>query len=172
MRTLAITPLRAAILAGVASAALAAAPSAMAATPLTGESFSGSGSAGISGHCTFPGNFWGSASFSVAGTAVGPYPGTFTETGGYSFYSVGGKQPYSLRFHASFTITSGTNTIAGSLSFGFPGAWIVTGCPGATFTGLPVSYTAAIAGQTYQGTAKASVSAEGATASVTENFTG
>jgi hypothetical protein len=103
--------------------------------------------------------------------ATGPYPGTFRESGGYSYSSVAGKQPYYLHFSASFTITSGGATITGSLVFRYPGAWVVVGCPGAMFSNLPVNYTTVVGGQTYQGTAKVGVSAK-AEAAVSQSFTG
>src|SRR5690349_2216086 len=104
MRRMGITQRRTALLAAIAGAALAVAPSAMAATPLTGESLSGNGTASTSGRCTLP-TIYGSGTFSVSGMATGPYPGTFTETGGYGYSSVEGKQPYYLHFSASFSIT-------------------------------------------------------------------
>ncbi len=50
----------------------------------------------------------GSPTFSVSGTATGPYPGTFTETGSWSFDLI-----TEQTFETSFTITSGTRVISG-----------------------------------------------------------
>jgi hypothetical protein len=54
------------------------------------------------------------ATFTVAGKARGPYPGTFTASG--LWHSIVGKVAY---FSESFTITSGTITISGSIT----GSW-------------------------------------------------
>jgi hypothetical protein len=54
----------------------------------------------------------GSPSFSVAGTATGPYPGTFTETGSWSFDLI-----TEQTFETSFTITSGAKVLNGILLY-------------------------------------------------------
>jgi hypothetical protein len=56
-------------------------------------------------------------SYSVSGTAVGPYPGTFTETGTYSKEPIPGGFE-SETFEATFTITSGETVITGTKSGG------------------------------------------------------
>lgn len=150
-----------------AAALLSTAPSASASTPLTGETLTGTGKASTSGGCTRPVS--GSGTFSIPnGTATGPYAGTFSESGSFSFY--GPNQPYYLRLSANFTIKSGATTITGSLSFKYPGAWIIgSPCGSPTFTNLPVNYSAVINGVTYQGTAKVNLAAA-TVASVTETF--
>src|SRR5450631_1755007 len=50
----------------------------------------------------------GSVQFSAEGTATGPYPGTFTETGQWDF-DLTNEQT----FHSQFTIKSGSRTITG-----------------------------------------------------------
>jgi hypothetical protein len=56
-----------------------------------------------------------STGFSAHGTATGPYPGTFTANGSWAFYFG--------RFHGSgdlvesFSITSGSSTISGSVKY-------------------------------------------------------
>jgi hypothetical protein len=79
---------------------------ASAVSTLTGESFSGSSTAGNSPTC--PTN-----RFSVSGPAIGPYPGTFEETG-----------QLAPNFSATFTIrdSSGTATVTGSKQEGSLGA--------------------------------------------------
>src|SRR3954452_16037838 len=69
---------------------------AFAASTLTGESLTGGSASGNSPACP-------TATYSVSGTATGPYPGTFQETG-----------QISSSFSANFTITSGSTTITGS----------------------------------------------------------
>ena len=54
----------------------------------------------------------GSPSFSVSGTATGPYPGTFTETGQWSFDLI-----TEQTFETQFTITSGTKVLSGILLY-------------------------------------------------------
>lgn len=50
----------------------------------------------------------GSVTYSTSGTAAGPFPGTFTETGQWSFDLIN-EQTY----HAKFKITSGGRTLSG-----------------------------------------------------------
>ena len=100
---------------------------------LTGETLSGSSSQGNDRACTTP-------TFSVSGTAMGPYPGTFTETGTWA--------PLSTTASTTFTITSGTTTITGSKTVfrGIPGLSGTFDC-GADPTTLDltgVPYTATI----------------------------
>ena len=54
----------------------------------------------------------GSVNFSASGTATGPYPGTFTETGNWSFDLI-----TEQTFETSFTITSGTRVLSGILLY-------------------------------------------------------
>jgi len=59
----------------------------------------------------------GSVQFSAEGTASGPYPGTFTETGQWDFDLI-----TEQTFHSQFTIKSGTRTITGMISYEAGGA--------------------------------------------------
>jgi len=81
---------------GVSSAAAATVPS------LTGETLTGASAQGNEHACLTP-------TFSVSGTAAGPYPGTFTESGTWA--------PLASSFSTTFTVTSGTTTITGSKTF-------------------------------------------------------
>src|SRR5689334_12777441 len=86
--------------------ALAVSPTAASAgavSTLTGESLSGINSSGNTSACP-------TATYSVSGDAVGPYAGTFSESGSWS---IAGRT-----FTATFTITSGTTTVSGSMSLG------------------------------------------------------
>jgi hypothetical protein len=67
--------------------------------------------------------------FSVSGTATGPYPGTFTETGTF----VGG---FEGSFTATFTIVSGSITITGSKSGTVTGGGCTFGEPHATMSAV------------------------------------
>lgn len=86
-----------------------------AATPssLTGETFTSQHVKGstLSGTCNAEG---GSFNFSVSGTAAGPFPGTFTESGSFAALPDG----FLTSFSSTFTITnsSGTVTVTGSKS--------------------------------------------------------
>jgi hypothetical protein len=66
------------------------------------------------------------------GTATGPYPGSFTASGGWTFYSDGPMGPF-WTFGEGFTISSGSTQIKGSIyqqntGFGppFPGVYQYT----------------------------------------------
>ena len=100
---------------------------------LTGETLSGSSSQGNSRACIEP-------TFSVNGTATGPYAGTFAEAGTWA--------PLSSSFGATFTITSGTTTITGSkaISRSTPGlsGTFDCGADPTTFDVTGVPYTATI----------------------------
>ena len=90
---------------------LAASPaSASAVDSLTGENLSAVGVAtGIV--CESAGPY----SYTVSGTAYGPYPGTFTETGSGTVTNSGG---HVLTLSASFTIHSGDFLITGTKNGG------------------------------------------------------
>jgi hypothetical protein len=83
-----------------------------AATPLQlfREVFRSAGVAGsiVSGNCI---NGGGNFTFSVSGTAYGPYPGTFTESGSFSITN-----KVLSAFSASFTITSSAGNVTGTKS--------------------------------------------------------
>lgn len=115
---------------------------------------------------SFPCSSLGSytASFDLSGTAAGPYPGTFTETGTLSYtLSTGTPSQFSgsvNAFTANFTITSPDGTITGTktLQSTVGGGSVVCGHgPGSISAGfivsaLPTTYQAIIAtpGGTYQ----------------------
>jgi hypothetical protein len=65
------------------------------------------------GHCKRShSGLFGSCDFKASGTAAGPYPGTFTANGNYYFCEF-----YCMwTFGESFTITSGTAKISGTIS--------------------------------------------------------
>src|SRR4051794_12896396 len=85
--------------------AVALPATASAVSTLTGETLSGSSLSGNTPNCFPAGSHW-----SVNGTAAGPYPGTFSESGSWNFDS----SALDFRADATFTITSGTTTITGS----------------------------------------------------------
>ena len=94
-----------------------AAVDAHAATPssLAGETFTSKNVKGstLTGACTGNGN-QGAFKFTVSGTAAGPFPGTFTESGSFTTALDG----FPMKFSSTFTImsTAGTVTGTGSLS--------------------------------------------------------
>jgi hypothetical protein len=98
---------------GVAAVALALPPAAAAQNPpltmevLNGDSTTSASSVEIT--CTAFGS--GTLEYSVGGLALGPYPGTFFETG-----TVALTDGFVTGFEASFTITSGDTTIEGTKS--------------------------------------------------------
>ena len=85
---------------------------ARAATPLqlNREVFESSEVAGstVTGNCT---NSGGNFTFSVSGTAFGPYPGTFTESGSFTI-----TDEVISAFSARFTITSSAGRVTGTKS--------------------------------------------------------
>ena len=58
-----------------------------------------------------PGNGEGTGTFSVSGVALGPYPGTFTESGSLT---IGFSPNTQLRLSAAFQIVSGSTIITGT----------------------------------------------------------
>ena len=86
--------------------ATAATPSSLAGESLTSQDVSGST---LTGGCTGNGNE-GSFNFSVSGTATGPFPGTFTESGSFTTPRSGVLSDFS----STFTITSTAGTVTGS----------------------------------------------------------
>jgi hypothetical protein len=101
---------------GLAAPALAAPPSSSPPPPppsLAGESFLGTEPGTAATSCTVNTDKSGSAGFTATGTAAGPYPGTFTESGTYSF---GPSVTYGTvtAFHSTFTITSATGAVSGT----------------------------------------------------------
>ena len=92
------------------------------AAPLTGESLLASelgepGTSNVQGTCNPLGT--STFTFMVTGTAFGPYPGTFTETGTVTLSSL----PTATSFESTFTIDSPAGTVEGSKSLaGFEAA--------------------------------------------------
>src|SRR6202011_4216329 len=129
--------------------------SAAAATMLTAETLNGAGTTSGGGIC-IPSSHWIGRQFQVAGTASGPYPGTFTEVG--SFKASGLRNPpWFVSFSASFTITSGTTTITGTITAPWPTATFtqIFSCPSTvSLPNLTMTYSAVINTQTYTGSAK------------------
>jgi hypothetical protein len=93
--------------------AVLAAPSAFAASPLTGETFSGSATTTKTVACDFS-QPTESFSFSSSGGASGPYSGTYSETGTVTLNT----SEDVVGFDATFTVTSASGTVHGSKSFG------------------------------------------------------
>ena len=159
-----------------------ATPSALAAQSLTGETFSGAGpttGGSTAGSCPNRSSENGFVGFNAVGTVTGPYPGSFSENGTFSLSGYR-NPPWTIRFSASFTITSGTTTITGSFSTA-PHAWwgvgficnSTGGVAGYSVSG-PVTYTATINGQKFQGTGSISATLyaqSGARDSVSESVT-
>jgi hypothetical protein len=90
----------------VAAVGAVLAPSAVAQTPstLSGETLEGAVTEAE------PICFGGSGDFSASGTAAGPYPGTFAETGKVTPIGQGNE----VSLTADFTVTSGSTTITGT----------------------------------------------------------
>ena len=151
---------------------LSAAPASAQPLPsdLTGETLQATSAPTVTISCNPTGT--SSGTFSVTGTAVGPYPGTFTESGSFSFGPLGGVNVppqgpeftsfgQMTTFNANFTITSGTTRITGTKVLGLfisPAG----GAVGLTFTfgscsdvNLPAGSTTVVdvaANTTYQAT--------------------
>jgi hypothetical protein len=136
---------------------------------LTGESLTGMGSGNTTG-CPPP--FL--ATYTVSGTAAGPYAGTFTETGSFSTESI---------FTANFTITSGTTTVTGSKAMTFTGttqgsiSCSFSGTGGGSIDVTGLTYTATIHTPTGNyhdegvSTQHVNVTASSGAATLTESFT-
>ena len=84
--------------------AQAATPSSLAGETFTSQRVQGST---LTGSCNGEG---GSFSFSVSGTAAGPFPGTFTESGSFTALRDG----FLTDFSSTFTITSTSGTVTGT----------------------------------------------------------
>ena len=90
-----------------------------------------------------------SASFAVSGTATGPYPGTYTETGTITWgpQTNGGGTGSITSFQAQFTITSPNGTVTGSKTLESnptSGVAICINQGGQVSLGDSVNYTATI----------------------------
>jgi hypothetical protein len=86
----------------------AATPSSLAGETFTSQEVTGST---LTGTCESEG---GNYRFSVSGTAAGPFPGTFTESGSFTAFADGILSSFSSTF--SITNASGTVTVTGSKS--------------------------------------------------------
>ncbi|MEA2410400.1 MAG: hypothetical protein QOC77_961 [Thermoleophilaceae bacterium] len=95
------------------SIALVAAPGAFAASPLTGETFSGPAQTTTTAACDFS-QATESFSFNSTGTASGPYAGTYSESGTVTLNT----NEDVVGFDATFTIASPSGNVQGSKSFG------------------------------------------------------
>lgn len=106
---------------GVVGIGVAGAPAASAQTTtpatLSGEMLSGASGEFDGVGCLTGGPF----SFSTSGTATGPYPGTFTETGsGTVTYAADGTGTGPVSFSASFKIDSANGEVTGTKTFNGP----------------------------------------------------
>jgi hypothetical protein len=119
--------------------AVALPATASAVSTLTGEKFNASGGPlGVA--CQTDGPY----SYTASGTATGPYPGTFTETGSGTVTAGPQGVSGSMTLSASFTIHSGDFLITGSKSGGVsgPACQDTSGNTGGSVNGL--SYRATI----------------------------
>ena len=116
-----------ALIPALAAVAVLAAPaaSASAATPLSGETLTGTATTtngSVSGfrNCIQRYVVGASATFNASGKAAGPYPGSFVENQGSAslFDTVMHNQLSYDGLSVPFTITSGTTTITGTISHG------------------------------------------------------
>jgi hypothetical protein len=115
-----------------------------------GETLDPTSPGSASGTCTTLNN--GSFTFSTSGTAAGPYPGTYTESGSFTITNA-----TLTGFSATFTVASASGSVSGSESL-----TVVNGAascsPGASATiAGTTTYTATI-NSTYQETGTATVS--------------
>jgi hypothetical protein len=133
---------------GIVVVVVVPASTASAATPsLSGEVLKGTDV--LTGVCPPPGDA-GSLPYTASGTASGPYPGTFTETGYWEL-----DLEVLSAFHASYTITSGSTTITGTADYA---ASAFAACDGRMYNEL-ASYAASISGTaTDSGTSTVNIS--------------
>lgn len=127
-----------------------------AATPssLAGETFTSQGVLGstLTGGCTGNGNE-GSFDFSVSGTATGPFPGTFTESGSFTAPRSG----FLSDFSSTFTITSTSATVTGIKRLAGDDSATSCAFPEVSTSNLATIYRATINGQLSAGTASGSI---------------
>jgi hypothetical protein len=137
------------------------------ALPLTGESLIGAelgtpGTSQLSGTCDPTQN--STFTFRVTGQALGPYPGTFTESGTFTLGPATPSPEFGLlfpplSFTSSFTIVSGNTTITGTkalaaspLNFGGCGAFAFFGSPpSAANIQVAVTFTARVTTRSDEG---------------------
>jgi hypothetical protein len=105
--------------------------------PLSGELLTGTD---VAGTCPPPGDA-GTVAFTATGTATGPYPGTFTETGYWEL-----DLEILSAFHASFTIVSGSTTVTGTADYTTT-ASAFAACDGRAYN-VPTSYNVTISAPT------------------------
>jgi hypothetical protein len=106
-----------------------------AAATLTGETLTGTSI--TTSTCTSGNNF--GVDYESSGTATGPYPGTFSESG-----TVTVTNGQVTAFSASFTIHSGTTTITGTKSLAPGGTGVCHDITGTGGFNANASYTASI----------------------------
>jgi hypothetical protein len=116
---------------------------AQAATPssLTGETFTSQRVTGstLTGTCNDEG---GSFSFSVSGTAAGPFAGTFTESGSFTAHPDG----FLIDFSSTFTITSTSGTVTGTKRLVGDESHVLCNAGSLATDKLTTAYTATING--------------------------
>jgi hypothetical protein len=132
----------------------AATPSSLAGETFTSEHVEGST---LTGDCTGNGNE-GSFNFSVSGTATGPFPGTFTESGSFTTLRSG----FISDFSSTFAITSTAGTVTGSKvvtgELGQASCSFLGGAVEVSTTNLATTYAATLNGaQRTTGTATVSI---------------
>ena len=135
---------------------------------LQGETFTGSASQTPATTCRLELDNSGDATFTASGVATGPYPGTFTETGSYSFGPVVNPNGFGVvtSFHSTFTITSATGSVSGTKDLVGPAPGSISTC--AVFAYLlttPLDYDATVT--TGSGTFRDSGTATASTATGT-----
>ena len=106
-------------LAAAAAATVVAVPQALAAPSATleGEQLVRGSAADVQSRCYIDGlgGWYAPINFQVAGTASGPYPGTFA-TSGRAVLSVSGGTPHMPQFDAAFSIASPAGSLKGTLT--------------------------------------------------------
>jgi hypothetical protein len=146
-----------------AAGAQAATPASLAGETFTSQHVNGSTLTGV---CDGRG---GSFSFSLSGTAAGPFPGTFTESGSFSAPRNG----FTSNFSSTFTITSTVGTVTGTKHLVGTNSQAVCDSEGFVRTSnLTTLYTATINGaQRNTGAATVSIAGlVGGSPIFTENF--
>jgi hypothetical protein len=114
--------------------AQAAPPSSLAGETFTSQEVKGSTLTGV---CNDEG---GSFSFSVSGTAAGPFPGTFTESGSFTAHPDGSL----IDFSSTFAITSTSGTVTGTKRLVGDESHAFCDTDFLTTDGLTTAYTATI----------------------------
>jgi hypothetical protein len=135
----------------LAASSVATADTALAAPTLPptlqGETLTGSASQTTATTCQLDLDDSGEATFTASGVAVGPYPGTFTETGTYSFGAVVNPNGFGVvtSFHSTFAITSATGSVSGTKDLAGPAPASFATCANLVwFLTTPLEYQATI----------------------------